>query len=76
MSRKGNCYDNACIESFNRVLKKELVYQTKFRTRKQAYDAIYQYIEFDYNRIRIHSIIGYLTPQHCEKRYYEQQQSA
>nr|WP_236347756.1 IS3 family transposase [Paenibacillus plantiphilus] len=76
MSRKGNCYDNACIESFHSVLKKELVYQTKFRTRKQAYDAIYQYIEFDYNRIRIHSTIGYLTPHQCEKRYYEQHQGA
>lgn len=76
MSRKGNCYDNACIESFHSILKKELVYQTKFKTRKQAYDAIYEYIEFDYNRIRIHSTIGYLTPHQYEKRYYEQQQGA
>lgn len=76
MSRKGNCYDNACIESFHSVLKKELVYQTKFSSRKQAYDAIYKYIELDYNRTRIHSSIGYLTPHLCEKRYYEQQQIA
>lgn len=76
MSRKGNCYDNACIESFHSILKKELVYQTKFRTRKQAYDEIYQYIEFDYNRIRIHETIGYLTPHQCEKKYYEQHQDA
>jgi len=76
MSRKGNCYDNACIEAFHSVIKKELVYQTKFRTRKQAYDAIYTYIEFDYNRIRIHSSIGYTTPHLCEKRYYEQHQVA
>jgi putative transposase len=72
MSRKGNCYDNACIESFHSVLKKELVYQTKFRTRKQAYEALYEYIELEYNRIRIHSKIGYFTPHQYEKRYYEQ----
>ncbi|WP_410772661.1 IS3 family transposase, partial [Fontibacillus sp. BL9] len=50
MSRKGNCYDNACIESFHSILKKELVYQTKFHTRKQAYEAIQTYIELEYNR--------------------------
>src|SRR5205807_365221 len=49
MSRKGNCYDNACIESFHSTLKKELVYQTKFKTRKQAMRELYAYIEFDYN---------------------------
>jgi putative transposase len=76
MSRKGNCYDNACIESFHSVIKKELIYWTKFKTRQQAYDAINSYIELEYNRIRIHSSIGYLTPHLCEKRYYEQQQVA
>jgi putative transposase len=62
MSRKGNCYDNACIESFHSILKKELVYCTKFKTKQQAYDEIYQYIEFFYNRKRIHSALGYLSP--------------
>ncbi|UVI33625.1 IS3 family transposase [Paenibacillus spongiae] len=76
MSRKGNCYDNACIEAFHSVLKKELIYQTTFKTRKQAYDAIYEYIELEYNRIRIHSSIHYLTPHQFEKRYYEQLQIA
>lgn len=76
MSRKGNCHDNACIEAFHSVLKKELIYQTKFKTRKQAYDAIYEYIELDYNRIRIHSSINYLTPHQCEKKYYENLQAA
>ncbi len=76
MSRKGNCYDNACIESFHSVIKKELIYLTKFKTRQQAYNAINSYIELEYNRIRIHSSIGYLTPHLCEKRYYEQQQVA
>nr|WP_245648248.1 IS3 family transposase [Paenibacillus borealis] len=62
MSRKGNCYDNACIESFHSLLKKELVYWTRFKTKKQTYDAIYQYIEFFYNRKRIHGALGYVSP--------------
>lgn len=74
MSRKGNCYDNACIESFHSVLKKELVYQTKFRSRKQAYEALNGYIELEYNRIRIHSTLGYKSPVSFEKLYYQQLQ--
>lgn len=62
MSRKGNCYDNACMESFYSILKKELIYCTKFKTRQQAYDEIFRYIEFFYNRKRIHSSINYLSP--------------
>lgn len=76
MSRKGNCYDNACIESFHSIIKKELIYHTRYQTRKQAYKDINAYIQLDYNRIRIHSTIGYLTPYLCEKRYYEQLMSA
>ncbi|WP_369815500.1 IS3 family transposase [Anoxybacillus sp. P3H1B] len=44
MSRKGNCYDNACMESFHSVLKKELVYLNKFKTRKEAREKIFEYI--------------------------------
>ncbi|WP_246067672.1 IS3 family transposase, partial [Paenibacillus koleovorans] len=62
MSRKGNCYDNACIESFHSLLKKELIYRTKFITKREAYEAIFRYVEFIYNRKRIHSSIGYLSP--------------
>jgi putative transposase len=62
MSRKGNCYDNACIESFHSILKKELIYCKKFKTKQQAYDEVYRYIEFFYNRKRIHSALGYLSP--------------
>jgi len=69
MSRKGNCYDNACIESFHSVLKKELVYLEKFRTRKEAQSRIFEYIEIFYNRKRVHSAIGYLTPVQCEQMY-------
>lgn len=71
MSRKGNCYDNACIESFHSTLKKELVYQTKFRTRRQALNELYTYIEFDYNRLRLHSTLGYKTAHRFEQMYYE-----
>ncbi len=62
MSRKGNCYDNACIESFHSLLKKEMVYCKKFKTKQQAYEEIFRYIEFFYNRKRIHSALGYLSP--------------
>ena len=69
MSRKGNCYDNACIESFHSVLKKELIYCKKFKTQQQAYNEIYRYIEFFYNRKRIHGSIGYLTPVQFASRF-------
>jgi len=63
MSRKGNCYDNASMESFHSILKKELIYcKPTFRTKQQAYQEIYRYIEFFYNRKRIHGSLGYLSP--------------
>ncbi|MCD1261397.1 transposase [Paenibacillus athensensis] len=73
MSRKGNGYDNACIESFHSTLKKELVYQTKFKTRKQAVSALYAYIEFDYNRLRPHPTLGYETAHRFEQIYKKNQ---
>lgn len=71
MSRKGNCYDNSCIESFHSTLKKELVYVTTFKTREQAKKELYTYIEFDYNRSRIHSTLGNKSPHRFEQLYYE-----
>lgn len=62
MSRKGNCYDNAFVESFFRTLKVELIYQRKFKTREEARRAIFKYIEVWYNRQRIHSSLDYQTP--------------
>lgn len=62
MSRKGNCYDNAFAETFFGTLKNELVYRTHFKTRQEAMIAIFEYIEVFYNRKRIHSSLGYLTP--------------
>lgn len=69
MSRKGNCYDNACIESFHSILKRELVYQTRFKTKEQARQEIYWFIEFWYNRKRIHSSLNYMSPDRFESAY-------
>jgi putative transposase len=63
MSRKGECLDNAPMESFFASLKKELVHRQRFKTRAQAKAAIFEYIEVFYNRQRRHSSIGYKTPQ-------------
>jgi putative transposase len=62
MSRKGNCYDNATIESFWGTLKNELVYRRKYRTREEARRSIFIWIETYYNRVRIHSSLGYKSP--------------
>ena len=62
MSRRGNCWDNAFAESFFRTLKVELVYLTKYLTRAKAAAEIFEYIEVFYNRERLHSSIGYITP--------------
>lgn len=70
MSRTGNCYDNACAESFFSLLKKELMQGRKFKTKQQAYTEIYRYIEFFYNRKRIHSSIGYMSPVEYAQKFY------
>jgi putative transposase len=62
MSRKGNCWDNAPAESFFKTLKNELWGHRAFRTREIARLAIFEYIEVFYNRQRLHSSLGYLTP--------------
>ena len=62
MSRRGNCYDNAVIESFWHSLKVELVYRRSFATRSEAEQDIFEYIEVFYNRVRLHSSIGYVSP--------------
>lgn len=67
MSRRGNCYDNAHCESFFHSLKTELVYRTFFKTREEAKQAIYQWIETWYNRQRRHSALGYMSPVDFEK---------
>jgi transposase InsO family protein len=72
MSRKGNCYDNACIESFHSVLKKEFIYCTRFKTKAQAQQEMFEYIEIFYNRKRIHSALDYVSPVQFENHYYQQ----
>ena len=62
MSRKGNCIDNAPMERFFSALKTEMVHRTRFRTRREARAAVFEYIEIFYNRQRRHSSIGYRTP--------------
>jgi transposase InsO family protein len=62
MSRKGNCYDNAAMESFWSTLKLELVYRQLFVSHRQAQSEIFDYIEVFYNRQRLHSALNYLSP--------------
>lgn len=69
MSRKGNCYDNACMESFFGTLKRELIYGSRFKTRAEARQAIFEYIEVFYNRIRLHSALGYMSPVEYEQAF-------
>ncbi|CAH1210220.1 IS3 family transposase ISCce3 [Paenibacillus auburnensis] len=72
MSRKGNCYDNACMEAFHSILKRELIYcAPKFKTKQEAKDKLYRYIEFFYNRKRSNSTLGYISPARFEQLYYE-----
>ena len=68
MSRKGNCYDNAFIESFWSSLKYETVYHRRFETRAEARAAIFDYIETFYNRARLHSSLGYVSPATFESK--------
>lgn len=69
MSAKGDCYDNACMESFFGTLKKELIYRRRFRTRTEARLAIVNYIETWYNSKRLHSGLGYMSPLEYEMKY-------
>jgi transposase InsO family protein len=66
MSRRGNCYDNAVMESFFGTLKTELVHHEHYTTRSQASGSIFEYIEVFYNRQRLHSTLGYLSPEAFE----------
>jgi transposase InsO family protein len=76
MSRKGNCYDNAPIESFWGTLKVELIYQRRFETRSQAIREITEYIEIFYNRQRRHSSLGNISPAAFLQNYYRMKKAA
>jgi putative transposase len=66
MSRKGNCWDNAVAESFFKTYKSDLVYENRFKTIAEARIATFEYIEIWYNRKRLHSTLGYRTPEEME----------
>ena len=66
MSGKGDCWDNAVMESFWATLKTELVHQQRYQTRQQAKASIFEYIEVFYNRKRLHSSLGYVSPESFE----------
>jgi len=69
MSRTGNCWDNAPMESFFKTLKAERVYQLRYETRAQARLDIVDWIEGFYNHQRLHSSLGYQTPAHLESSH-------
>ena len=69
MSRRGNCYDNAPVESFFASLKRELVHRTPFATREEARAAVFEWIAVWYNRQRRHSSLGYISPEQFERQY-------
>lgn len=70
MSSKGNCYDNAAVESFFATLKKEFIYRNYFLTREEAKQQIFEYIDIFYNRYRRHSKLNYLSPVEFENLNY------
>lgn len=76
MSRRGNCYDNAPIESFWVVLKTELVHHPRYATRRQAMHEITEYIEIFYNRQRRQQRLGYLSPAAYEQKYFKERTAA
>jgi transposase InsO family protein len=73
MSRKGDCWDNAVVESFNATIKTELIHRTKWMTREDVRAAVYKWIETWYNSKRLHSILGYRSPDDFES---DEKQSA
>jgi putative transposase len=76
VGRTGICFDNALAESFNAALKVERVHRTVYPTRKKAREDIARYIEIRYNRTRLHSALGYRTPQEAHDEYLSLQVAA
>ena len=69
MSKKGDCYDNAAMESCNHSLKVEAIHGERFPTRQDARNQVFEYIEIYYNRKRLHSRLGYLSPEAFERQH-------
>ena len=76
VGRTGVCYDNAWAESFNGTLKVERVNRTSYPTREHARIDITRYIELRYNQVRLHSSLGYITPNEAEQIWFEQMSAA
>jgi putative transposase len=76
VGRTGICFDNALAESFNAAVKVERVHRTAYPTRKKAKEDIARYIELRYNRARLHSALGYRTPQEFHDEYMNLQLAA
>ena len=70
LSGAGNCYDNACIEAFHSILKKELIYRKSYDSVEEVEKDLFMYIEGFYNSRRVHSSLGYLSPNEYERQYY------
>jgi transposase InsO family protein len=75
MSGKGNCYDNAITETFFHTLKTEMIFWERFATRDDARRKIFHYIEVWYNRQRLHSSLGYMSPVEFEQQFHHQQRT-
>ena len=69
MSGVGQCWDNAPVESFFASLKRELVHDESYTTRDEAKASIFEYVEAFYNRVRLHSSLGYLSPEEFERSH-------
>jgi putative transposase len=76
LGRTGICYDNAWAESFNGTLKVERVNRTAYPTREHARVDIVRYIELRYNQVRLHSALGYMTPNETEQAWRQQHPAA
>ena len=69
-SAKGNPWDNACIESFHALIKREWLWRFRIKDFRQAYRLVFEYIDAFYNTVRLHSHCGYVSPDEYEKQYY------
>lgn len=76
MSRKGDCWDNAVVESFFGSLKQERVHWRNYQTRYEAQQDILNYISLLYNPYRLHSTLGYVSPDNYEKQLIEIKEAA
>ena len=76
LGRTGTCYDNAWAESFNGSLKNERVNRTVYPTREHARIDVSRYIELRYNQKRLHSALGYITPNEAEQNWFQQNPAA